>query len=141
MSTLALRTASFPSPAVAGPLLKGPLPAWIALYVNVMPFQGASLLPIPHPLGQAIAQGSLLVALLLGILANPGMVLRPNAFLTLLTAMAVLAVTVSIHNEFVVGSTYRALRLLLFVLVLWVLTPWWGRNDLPLLRAHLLCLG
>jgi hypothetical protein len=54
--------------------------------------------------------------------------------------MAVLAVTVSIHNEFVVGSTYRALRLLLFVLVLWVLTPWWGRSDLPLLRAHLFCL-
>jgi len=140
MTTLALRTASFRSPAVAGPLLKGPLPAWIALYVNVMPFQGTSLLPIPHPLGQAIAQGSLLAALLLAILANPGMVLRPNAFLTLLTAMAVLAVTVSIHNEFVVGSTYRAVRLLLFVLVLWVLTPWWGRNDLPLLRAHLLCL-
>jgi len=140
MTTLALRAASFRSPALAGPLLKGPLPAWIALYVNVMPFQGTSLLPIPHPLGQAIAQGSLLAALLLAILANPGMVLRPNAFLTLLTAMAVLAVTVSIHNEFVVGSTYRAVRLLLFVLVLWVLTPWWGRNDLPLLRAHLLCL-
>jgi hypothetical protein len=140
MSTLALRTRSIPSPAVAGPLVKGPLPAWIALYVNVMPFQGASVLPIPHPLGQAVAQGSLLVALLLAILANPGMVLRPNAFLTLLTAMAVLAVTVSIHNQFVIGSTYRAVRLLLFVLVLWVLTPWWGRADLPLLRAHLLCL-
>jgi O-antigen ligase len=47
---------------------------------------------------------------------------------------------VSIHNEFVLGSTYRALRLLLFLLVLWLLTPWWGRPDLPLLRAHLVCL-
>jgi hypothetical protein len=140
MTTLALRTKSFPSPAVAGPLLKGPLPAWIALYLNVMPFQGASVLPIPHPLGQALVQGMVLVALLLALLANPGMVLRPNAFLTLLTAMGVLALAVSIHNDFVVGSTYRALRLLLFILVLWVLTPWWGRPDLPLLRAHLLCL-
>jgi hypothetical protein len=140
MTPLALRTRSFPSPAVAGPLLKGPLPAWIALYLNVMPFQGASVLPIPQPLGQAIVQGMLLVALLLALLCNPGMVLRPNAFLTLLTAMGVLALAVSIHNDFVVGSTYRALRLLLFILVLWVLTPWWGRPDLPLLRAHLLCL-
>jgi O-antigen ligase len=80
------------------------------------------------------------VALLLALLANPGIVLRPNVFLTLLTAMAVLAVAVSIHNEFIFGSTYRAVRLFLFVMVLWVLTPWWGRPDLPLLRAHLLCL-
>ena len=140
MTTLALRTRSFPSPALAAPLVKGPLPAWIALYTNVMPFQGTSVLPIPHAVGQAIAQGALLVALLLGILANPRLLLRPNAFLTLLTAMAVLAVAVSIHNEFIFGSTYRAVRLFLFVMILWVLTPWWGRPDLPLLRAHLVCL-
>ncbi len=140
MSTLALRTRSFHAPAVAGPLLKGPLPVWIALYINVMPFRGLSVLPIPQPVGQAIAQGMLLVALMLALLANPGMVVRPNAFLALLTAMAVLAVAVSIHNQFLVGSSYRALRLGLFVLVLWALTPWWGRPDLPLLRAHLFCL-
>jgi hypothetical protein len=68
------------------------------------------------------------------------MVVRANAFLVVLTAVAVLALTVSIHNEFIVGSTYRALRLILFVVVLWLLTPWWGRPDLPLLRAHLLWL-
>src|SRR4051812_47663728 len=140
MTQLALRSRSLPSPAVGGSLLKGPLPAWIALYVNVMPFQGTSLLPIPHALGQAIAQGSLLVALLLALLANPSLVLRPNVFLTLLTAMAVLAVAVSIHNQFVIGSTYRAVRLFLFVLVLWMLTPWWGRLDMPMLRAHVRCL-
>jgi hypothetical protein len=54
--------------------------------------------------------------------------------------MAVLALMASIHNEFIVGSTYRAVRLILFVGVLWLLTPWWGRPDPPLLRAHLLCL-
>jgi hypothetical protein len=104
-----------------------------------MPFQGTSVLPIPHSIGQAIAQGALLGALVLALLANPGMVIRPNVFLTLLGAMAVLALMVSIHNEFVVGSTYRAVRLVLFVVVLWVLTLWWGRPDLPLLRAHQLC--
>jgi hypothetical protein len=125
---------------VAGPLLPGPLPAWAALYVNVLTFMGTGLLVlIPQSIGQAIAQGMLLAALVLALLANPGMVVRPNIFLTLLTAMAVLALMVSLHNEFFVGSTYRAGRLVLFVVVLWLLTPWWGRQDLPLLRAHMLC--
>ena len=72
---------------------------------------GASVL-IPQSIGQLIAQGMVLVALVLALLANPGMVVRPNIFLTLLTAMAVLALMVSIHNEFLVGSTYRAVRLI-----------------------------
>jgi hypothetical protein len=125
---------------VAGPLLPGPFPAWAALHVNVLTFVGTGfLILIPQSIGQAIAQGMLLVALVLALLANPGIVVRPNIFLTLLTAMAVLALMVSIHNEFLYGSTYRAVRLILFVVVLWLLTPWWGRPDLPLLRAHLLC--
>src|SRR5690242_10063163 len=140
MATLALRSRSAEGPAVAGPLLPGPLPAWAALYVNVLTFSPVGLLiPIPHSVGQAITQGSLVVALVLALLANPSMVVRANIFLTLLTVMAVLALMVSIHNEFLFGSTYRAVRLILFVVVLWLLTPWWGRPDLPLLRAHLLC--
>jgi hypothetical protein len=140
MTTLALRSRSAVGPALAGPLLGGPRLAWIAIFVNVMPFQGPSLLPIPQPLGQGMVQGMLLVALVLALLANPGVVIRPNAFLMLLTAMAVLALMVSIHNEFVVGATYRAIRLVLFVAVLWALSRWWGQPDLPLLRAHLLWL-
>src|SRR5690349_21345739 len=140
MTTLALRSRSTQGPAVAGPLLSGPLPAWAALYINVLTFVGTGFLfLIPQSIGQLITQAMVLVALVLALLANPGMVVRPNIFLTLLTAMAVLALMVSIHNEFPYGSTYRAFRLLLFVLVLWLLTPWWGRPDLPLLRAHLLC--
>jgi O-antigen ligase len=139
-TTLALRTRSAPGPAVVGPLLHGPTAAWAALLLNVLPFQGTSIVPIPHSLGQAMAQGALLLALVLAMLANPGMVIRPNVFLTLLGTMAVLALMVSLHNEFAVGSTYRAARLVLFVVVLWLLTPWWGRPELPLLRAHLLCL-
>jgi hypothetical protein len=140
MTTLAMRAAPGRGPALVGPLLRGPLPAWAVLFLNVMPFQGTSVLPIPHSLGQVVAQGSLLGALVLVLLANPGMVIRPNTFLLFLSAMAVLALAVSIHNEFPIGSTYRALRLVLFVVVLWVFTVWWGRADLPLLRAHLACL-
>ena len=47
---------------------------------------------------------------------------------------------VSIHNQFFLGSTFRACRLIAYVTVLWLLTPWWGRADFPLLRAHITCL-
>jgi hypothetical protein len=139
MSTLALRSRSAQGPAVAGPLLPGLLPAWAALYLNVLTFMGSGFFVIPRSIGQPITQVMLLVALVLALLANPRMVVRPNIFLTLLTAMALLALIVSIHNDFLYGSTYRAVRLILFVVVLWLLTPWWGRPDLPLLRAHLVC--
>jgi hypothetical protein len=139
MTTFALRYAgSSRGPAVAGPLLRGPRLAWAALFCNVLTFLGPTpLVRIPTPVGQLIAQGMLPVALVLVLLANPGRVLRPDPFLALLTVMAVVALMVSIHNQFLVGSTYRAVRLAGFVTVLWLFTPWWGRPDLALFRAHL----
>jgi hypothetical protein len=44
------------------------------------------------------------------------------------------------HNEYPKGSTFRACRLLGFVMVLWLLSPWFGRRDMVLLRCHLICL-
>jgi hypothetical protein len=35
---------------------------------------------------------------------------------------------------------YRTFRLAEFVTVLWLLTPWWGRRDLLLIRCHLRAL-
>ena len=67
-------------------------------------------------------------------------VIRPNVFLVLLTMLAVVALVVSIHNEFLLGSTFRACRLIGFMAVLWLLTPWWGRSDFVLLRSHITCL-
>jgi hypothetical protein len=51
-----------------------------------------------------------------------------------------MSLVASLHNEFVFGSVYRGLRLLAFVACLWLLTPWWGRRDMVLLRAHRVCL-
>jgi hypothetical protein len=125
----------------AGALLRSPLLVWAALFVNVQAFLGLpTVVPIPVTIGQVITQGALVVAVLLAIIANPGGVIRPSLFLVLLTMLAVVALMVSIHNEFMLGSTYRACRFIAFVLVLWLLTPWWGRSDLVLLRAHLTCL-
>ena len=143
MSTLALtvdRTATVRrAPATA--LLRGPLPAWAALFANVLAFSHLpTVVPIPTTIGQLLTQGALVLALLLALLANPRGVIRPSLFMVLLSMLATVALMVSIHNEFVLGSTFRACRLIGFTLVLWLLTPWWGRSDLVLLRAHITCL-
>ena len=113
----------------------------MALFLNVLAFSGVpTVSPIPVIVGQLVTQGAVLAAFVLALLANPRGVIRPNLFLVLLTMLAVVALMVSIHNEFVLGSTFRACRLLVFIAVLWLLTAWWGRSDFALLRAHLTCL-
>jgi hypothetical protein len=130
-------TSSLPAAAV----LRSPLPVWAALFMNVLAYaQVPTIVPIPILVGQAITQGALLLAGLLALWANPGGIIRPSLFLVLLTLLGVVAMAASIHNDFLFGSTYRAFRLLAFVLVLWMLTPWWGRSDFALLRAHITCL-
>jgi hypothetical protein len=115
--------------------------AWAALFLNVLTPSGAeTVIPLPGPVAQMVAQGSLVVALVLALHANPRLVVRPNAFLVLLGILAITSFVVSLHSEFIVGSVYRGFRFLGFVAVLWLLSPWWGRRDLVLLRAHRLCL-
>lgn len=111
---------------------------WGALFFNVLAFgvTPATVVPIPKTVGQLLTQAALGVALLLALAVNPRGILRPNLFLTLLTMLGVVALMVAVHSEFVVGSTYRAFRFLGFVAVLWLLTPWWGRRDMLLLRCH-----
>jgi O-antigen ligase len=122
-------------------ILRSPLPVWVALFVNVLAFSGLpTLIPIPTTIGQMVTQGALVLAFLLALMANPHGIIRPNLFLVLLTLLAVVALMVSIHNQFMVGSTFRACRLIGFTTVLWLLTPWWGRSDLVLLRSHIWCL-
>lgn len=141
MSAVALARSSMAVRPAALGVARSPLLVWVALFLNVLAFSGLpTAIPIPTTAGQLVTQGALGVALLLALLANPRGVIRPNTVLTLLTVLAVVALMVSIHNEFFYGSTFRACRLLLFVAVLWLLTPWWGRTDLALLRSHLICL-
>jgi hypothetical protein len=116
--------------------------AWAALFLNVMAFSTlATVVPIPSIAGQLLTQGALPLALVLALLMNPKGVLRPHVYLVGFTLMAVLALAVSIHNEFVLGSTFRACRFLGFLAALWLLSPWFGRRDMSLLRCHRLCLG
>lgn len=128
-------------PTLTGAFSSGPLVVWGAVILNLLPFTSLpTLFPIPASIGQLITQGSLAVALMLALLANPRGVVRPSLVLVLLTCVSVVALMVAPHNEFLFGSSFRACRLFVFVLVLWLLTPWWGRADMVLLRAHLICL-
>ncbi|WP_156465260.1 O-antigen ligase domain-containing protein [Knoellia sp. Soil729] len=117
------------------------LTAWAALFLNVMPPASVeTLVPIPPRLLQLVTQGALVLALSLALLANRRLLVRPTLFLGLLTVLALASFVVSLGSEFFLGSLYRGVRLVLFVTVLWLLSPWWGRRDLVLLRAHRLCL-
>jgi hypothetical protein len=114
---------------------------WAALFLNVLAFSGLpTLLPIPGPIGQLITQGSLPLALVLALVVNTRTVIRPSLVMVLLTLLALTGLMVSIHNEFALGSTFRATRFVGFVAVLWLLTPWWGRHDMLLLRCHRRCI-
>ena len=141
MSSLALSANRAVANRAGAALLRSPLPVWAALFANVLAFSGLpTLIPVPVTIGQLVTQGALILAFLLALLANPRGVIRPNLFLILLSVLAIVALMVSIHNQFYLGSTFRACRLIAFVTVLWLLTPWWGRADFPLLRAHIACL-
>jgi hypothetical protein len=129
---------------VSGATLKVPLQllaAWAALFLNVLAFSTVpTVLPIPQVAGQLITQGSLPLALLFALLMNPKGVLRPTVYLTVFTVAAMVALAVSIHSDFFVGSTFRACRFVAFLAVMWLISPWFGRRDMALLRCHRICL-
>lgn len=114
------------------------LAVWGALFLNVLPFTASSqlLVPVPDAAGKLVTQASLVLALLLALAANRRGLVLPGVFVVLLTVLAVLGLVASSSSDFVVGSTYRASRFFAFILVLWLLTPWWGRADMLILRCH-----
>jgi hypothetical protein len=115
---------------------------WALLFLNVLEYTALpTVFTIPHTIAKVITQASLGGALLLAITVNRRLVVRPNTLLVLASLLAASSLMISIRGEVSrVGSDVRALRLVGFVLVLWLLTPWWGRKDLMLLRVHLRCL-
>lgn len=110
---------------------------WGLLFLNVLTFtKTPDVLPIPTTLGKIITQGALLGALAVALSLNRRMIVRSNGFLLLFTILAILSLIVSLRGYFGFGSIVRAARLVLFVLVLWLITPWWGRPDLLFARLH-----
>lgn len=108
---------------------------WGLLVLNTLTFYG-SLIPIPSTVGKIITQGALQVALLVVLTVNRRLFVRPNVFLCLVSLLVVGALITSLEPQHL-GTVYRTFRLAEFVVVLWLLTPWWGRRDLLLVRFHI----
>lgn len=112
--------------------------AWGALMFNVLTFsQGLSVIPIPKIVGQGLQQGSLVVALLLALTCNKNLAIRPSFFMILLSLLALECVITALNAQYPLGTDFRVGRFLLFVTVMWLLTPYWGRQDMLLVRCHL----
>ncbi|MGH3165180.1 MAG: O-antigen ligase family protein [Trebonia sp.] len=115
--------------------------AWGFLYFNTLTFfPGISFIPIPGSVGKGIAQATLPVALLFALSVNRRVLLRPNVFLCLVSLIALETVLTTLQPQHI-GTIYRTARLIGFVVCLWLLTPWWGRRDMLLLRCHLTALS
>jgi hypothetical protein len=119
--------------------------AWGLLVFDVLPFSprtwtGASLvIPIPSVVGKLIAQGALPLALLVALSVNRRLLVRPNVFMCLLSLLIIESFLLILEPQHI-GTIYRTFRFAGFVTTLWLLTPWWGRRDLLLVRSHLTTL-
>ena len=115
---------------------------WFLLVLNVMTFfhktwSGEPLIvPIPTAIGKLVTQGSLPLALLIALAVNRRKLIRPSIYLGLLSLLLV-EVAISALEARHLGTTYRVVRLAMFIATLWLLTPWWGRKDLFLVKCHL----
>jgi hypothetical protein len=112
---------------------------WGLLVLNALTYYG-SILHIPSSVGKLITQGALPVALLLVLTVNRKVVVRPNVFLCLLSLFVLEALVTTLQPQHL-GTVYRFFRVVEFVAVLWLLTPWWGRRDLLLVRYYLISLS
>ena len=114
--------------------------AWCLLFLNVLGSGTPSALRIPHSVMQVLTRRCFGAALFLALTVNPRIRVRPNLLLSLYSLLAILSLMMSFR--FVgLGTDYRAVRLAVFIAVLWLLTPWWGEGDHVLLRNQLRFLG
>jgi hypothetical protein len=113
---------------------------WGLLFFNTLTFvPHTSVLPIPGSVGKAAAQAALPAALLVALTINRRAAVRPNVFLCLVSLLVVVTVLTALAPQ-TFGTVYRTARMAGFVAGLWLLTPWWGRRDLLLVRCYLAAL-
>lgn len=122
--------------------------AWGLIFLNVVTFYKTTwnqlplIIPIPSFVGRMLTQGALVLAFFLAMSVNRRLLIRPNAFLGLLTLLVVAAVVANVDPSAgsLIGTTYRTCRLAGFVATLWLLSPFWDRRDLLLVKAQLVAL-
>jgi hypothetical protein len=109
------------------------------MVLNAMTFYGSAL-HIPSAAGKLITQGALPLALLVALSSNRRLIVRPNVFCCLVTLLVAEAILTTLQPQHI-GTIYRTFRFVEFAAGLWLLTPWWGRRDLMLVRCHLIALS
>lgn len=109
--------------------------AWGLLFLNTMTYTGGSILPFPTSVGKGVAQAALPVALFVLLTVNPQVKVRPNVFLCIVSLLVMGTILTAVQTH--LDSIFLTLRLVGYVGALWLLTPWWGRSDMMLLRIHL----
>ena len=115
--------------------------AYGMLFFNTMTFYpGVSFIHVPSAVGKGLSQATLPVALLVIISLNRRGIVRPNVFLCLVSLLVLGAFFATMQPEHF-GTVYRTFRLAGYVAALWLLTPWWGRRDMLLVRCHLASLS
>jgi hypothetical protein len=112
--------------------------AWALLFFNILSYdKTASVIPLPNSVGKAITQAVLPVAVFVVLSINRKMVIRPSVFMCLLSLLALEGVFTILEWTYGLGTVLRTFRLVLFVVVLWLLTPYWGQDRMILVRTHL----
>lgn len=122
--------------------------AWGLLFLNVVPFYKGTwnqlplIVPIPSVIGKLITQGSLPLAFLLVLSVNRRRLVRPGVFLGLLSLLVLAAVFSGVHPESAryASMVYRICRLSAFIGTIWMLSLWWDRRDMLLVKCHLAAL-
>jgi hypothetical protein len=116
--------------------------AWALLTLNVLTYYSATwsgaplVIPMPSILGKLITQGAMPVAFLIALTVNRRLLVYPSFYLCVLTLLCVIAFMVMLQAGHI-GTFYRTFRFAGFVATLWLLTPWWGRRDMLLVRVYL----
>jgi hypothetical protein len=114
--------------------------AWGLLFFNTLTFfPHTSFLPIPGIVGKGVAQATLPAALLVALTINRKAVVRPNVFLCLVSLLVLGTILTAVSPQ-TFGTLFRTARMTGWVAGLWLLTPWWGRRDLLLVRCYLVAL-
>lgn len=115
---------------------------WALLIFNGMAWIAVpTVVAIPQRVGQLMTFAALVLAFLLALDLNGRLLVRPNAVLVLYTLVALAALVASARGMAGAGALFRSARFGLFIGTVWLTTPWWGRADLLLVRAHLTAVG
>lgn len=110
---------------------------WVLLLINTLSFTEAEMVvPFPRQAAQLVTMGSLALALVLAVVLNRLLLIRPNPFLLLLSLLMLLSVGSSLWLENGIDSLFRCFRFGIFVTTLWLTTRWW-RGDLTFVRHTL----